>query len=89
MCSAGLGSGQCLPSPTFEFAGSVNSDIGVILGSGCSAFLVIPGLVPGIHVDGQVKPGHDDPRAVPVKKACQWVRSAGGKLGASFESACR
>jgi hypothetical protein len=25
--SAGCGSAQCLPSPTFEFAGSVNSDI--------------------------------------------------------------
>src|ERR1700693_3860708 len=27
-CLAGFGSGQCLPSPTLEFAGSVNSDIG-------------------------------------------------------------
>src|ERR1700730_1416333 len=26
-CAAGFGSAQCLPSPTLEFAGSVNSDI--------------------------------------------------------------
>src|SRR6266851_3333272 len=26
-CSAGCASAQCLPSPTLEFAGSVNSDI--------------------------------------------------------------
>jgi hypothetical protein len=53
------------------------------------ALFVIPGLVPGIHVDGRVKLGHDGPRAVSLGNIVQWVRSAGGKLGASFESACR
>src|SRR5689334_10346438 len=38
MCVTGFGSGQCLPGPTFEFGGSVNSDMGRVfqlVGSFC------------------------------------------------------
>src|SRR5260221_7366637 len=49
-CSAGCASAQCLPSPTFEFAGSVNSDIG---NSPCPALVSAHSGRKALHLVGE------------------------------------